>query len=207
MICSLSGFINANLLVFAALSIIWESIERVLYPEEIVNANMLLITSVGGLVVNIIGVVLLHGSHDHNGCGHNHGLGHNHSHTPDHDHSQKQNLHRSLSIGKDKHFEGATIITSTCQHASRKSHSTSRSFRKKSEMVRGPNLISPYIDTIRFRKNQKQSTGTKILKQCLFTFLLILEGALLLYFQLCLSNFGEYSTLIQFFHVEWRLSS
>ncbi|KAG5437039.1 hypothetical protein PCANB_001315 [Pneumocystis canis] len=61
----LSGFMNGLLLLLISISIIVEAISRLLKPEEI-YAEKLLLVSVVGLIVNLIGVFLFkHGYHHH----------------------------------------------------------------------------------------------------------------------------------------------
>lgn len=64
------GFVNGILLLFIALYVTVESIQRILDPPEIEGPYLLLV-SVIGLVVNIIGIVFFHDSHGHS---------HSHSH-------------------------------------------------------------------------------------------------------------------------------
>ena len=97
----LSGFVNGVFLVFVGLSVAVESVERFREPPE-VGDNQLMSTSVGGLLVNLIGLVFFHdvghAGHDH---GHGHGHGHSHGHSHDHDHvhtsspphEQNDNMH------------------------------------------------------------------------------------------------------------------
>jgi zinc transporter 5/7 len=83
---TLTGFINALLLVFASyiryfyyrFAIVWEAIIRLIYPEEINPENMLTV-SILGLLVNIVGIFAF----DHGGMGHGHQgkpCSHSHSH-------------------------------------------------------------------------------------------------------------------------------
>ena len=97
----LSGFVNGVFLVFVGLSVAVESVERFREPPE-VGDNQLMSTSVGGLLVNLIGLVFFHDvghaghSHEH---GHDHGHSHGHSHDHDHvhtsspPHEQNDNMH------------------------------------------------------------------------------------------------------------------
>lgn len=82
----LSGFINGIFLVFVGCSVAIESIERFHEPPD-VGDNQLMSTSVGGLIVNLIGLVFFHdvghAGHDH---GHDHGHSHDHHHGHDHGH-------------------------------------------------------------------------------------------------------------------------
>lgn len=97
----LSGFVNGVFLVFVGLSVAVESVERFREPPE-VGDNQLMSTSVGGLLVNLIGLVFFHdvghAGHSHE---HGHGHGHSHGHSHDHDHvhtsspphEQNDNMH------------------------------------------------------------------------------------------------------------------
>lgn len=86
----LSGFTNGVLLAFLGVGIFVEALIR-LYDPPPLNSPGLLVVSVGGLCVNIIGVVFFHEAHSHGhshggSCsGHGHGA-HSHSHSS-HGHS------------------------------------------------------------------------------------------------------------------------
>jgi zinc transporter 5/7 len=56
----LSGFVNGIFLIFVAFSVLAESIERILEPPEITTDNLLLV-SVLGLLVNLVGLYWFHG--------------------------------------------------------------------------------------------------------------------------------------------------
>ena len=77
----LAGFVNAIFLVFVAISVVMEALERLSEPPEI-RAEHLLTVSVGGLLVNILGLVFFHDvAHAHGGHGHGGGgecSGHGH---------------------------------------------------------------------------------------------------------------------------------
>lgn len=64
------GFVNGILLLFIALYVTVESIQRIVDPPEIEGPYLLLV-SVIGLVVNVIGIAFFHDSHGHS---------HSHSH-------------------------------------------------------------------------------------------------------------------------------
>ncbi|XP_072462556.1 proton-coupled zinc antiporter SLC30A5 isoform X2 [Notamacropus eugenii] len=95
----LSGFINGLFLMVIAFFLFVESVARLIDPPEL-DTYMLAPVSVGGLIVNLIGVCAfshahghVHGashggchSHDHSHSHHGHSHGHNHSHS-DHGHS------------------------------------------------------------------------------------------------------------------------
>ena len=83
----LSGFINGLFLLFVAFFIFSEAVERLAEPPE-VKHERLLIVSVLGLIVNLIGIFIF----QHGGAGHGHshggdGHGHGHSHGGGHGHS------------------------------------------------------------------------------------------------------------------------
>eukprot|EP01129_Flabellula_baltica_P011866 TRINITY_DN5266_c0_g1_i1.p1 TRINITY_DN5266_c0_g1~~TRINITY_DN5266_c0_g1_i1.p1 ORF type:complete len:660 (-),score=105.61 TRINITY_DN5266_c0_g1_i1:15-1994(-) len=87
----LSGFVNAIFLCFIALSVLNESIQRLINPPEI-NTDNLIIVSVLGFLVNLVG---LYAFHDHSGHGHSHG-GHGHSHGGHgHSHGDEEGQHNS----------------------------------------------------------------------------------------------------------------
>eukprot|EP00741_Cyanophora_paradoxa_P013658 tig00020704_g13187.t1 len=82
----LGGFVNAVFLVFIAFFIGVEAIERVMEPPEI-STDRLLLVSVLGLLVNIVGLVCFHDlHHGHGGDGHDHGHEHGHGHGHSHGH-------------------------------------------------------------------------------------------------------------------------
>lgn len=64
------GFVNGILLLFIALYVTVESVQRIIDPPEIEGPYLLLV-SVIGLIVNIIGIVFFHEAHGHS---------HSHSH-------------------------------------------------------------------------------------------------------------------------------
>ncbi|KAH6562223.1 hypothetical protein BASA50_004862 [Batrachochytrium salamandrivorans] len=77
---TMTGFVNALLLVFASANIIWEAIER-FYQPDIKETTTLLIVSILGFLVNLVGIFAF----DHGGVlgqQHGHDCGHSHSHEP-----------------------------------------------------------------------------------------------------------------------------
>jgi len=56
---TISGFINAIFLVFVAFHIFVESLERVFSTPE-VDADSIILVSIIGLIINIIGLVFFH---------------------------------------------------------------------------------------------------------------------------------------------------
>ncbi|XP_016485064.2 uncharacterized protein LOC107805517 [Nicotiana tabacum] len=100
----LSGYANAVFLVLVGALIVLESFERILDPQE-VSTNSLLSVSIGGLLVNIVGLIFFHEEHHHahgGSCSHSHSHAHSHStgdslqdhhlhHLHDHDNSHDHN--------------------------------------------------------------------------------------------------------------------
>ena len=107
----ISGYTNAVFLLFIGYFIFVESVERLFTPPEITSDSLVLV-SVLGLCVNIVGLIFFHdhGSHGHShggggGHGHSHGGGggHGHSHGGnDHGHS-----HGGSSCSGDHGHEAA----------------------------------------------------------------------------------------------------
>ncbi|GMH20695.1 hypothetical protein Nepgr_022536 [Nepenthes gracilis] len=90
----LSGFANAVFLVLVGALIVLESFERILDPQEI-STDCLLAVSMGGLLVNIIGLIFFHDEHHHAhgggaSCSHSHSD--SRSHTSHHAHSHVENF-------------------------------------------------------------------------------------------------------------------
>lgn len=102
----LSGYVNAVFLVLVGALIVLESIERILEPREI-STTSLLAVSIGGLVVNIIGLVFFHEEHHHahgGTCSHSHSHSHSHHHYHEHhehhvheDHQHHGHDHHSVA--------------------------------------------------------------------------------------------------------------
>lgn len=94
----LGTFINSVFLVFVSIYIVFESIERFINPIEI-HSDHLILVSVLGLVVNLIGVYYLHGEHGHGhghgGCSHGHGDHHLEIH---HSHEISENKYKKPKI-------------------------------------------------------------------------------------------------------------
>lgn len=82
----LGGFVNGLLLLFIALFIMSEAVERAIEPPEIKHER-LFIVSLLGLIVNLVGIYAFKHGHGHgHGHSHSHGTGgHGHSHSHSHD--------------------------------------------------------------------------------------------------------------------------
>ena len=77
----LSGFVNGLFLVVIACFVLGEGMERLLDPPNI-NTEKLLVVSVAGFIVNLIGIITFSTNHTHS---HSHG-GHGHAHSHGHSH-------------------------------------------------------------------------------------------------------------------------
>ena len=80
---SLAGFTGAILLGLFALAMVWESVERLIFPVSI-RFNQALIVAVLGLIVNGVSVFILGHEEEHDHHHHDHDHGHSHSHKHDH---------------------------------------------------------------------------------------------------------------------------
>ncbi|XP_058186830.1 uncharacterized protein LOC131303820 [Rhododendron vialii] len=123
----LSGYVNAVFLVLVGALIVLESLERILDPQEI-STNSLLTVSIGGLVVNVVGLIFFHEEHHHahGGTGscthsHSHSPSHSHSHTHSHtdehnhshghcghDHKAHGNHHECIVVSHDSHEKSSS---------------------------------------------------------------------------------------------------
>lgn len=87
----LSGFINGLFLMVVSLFVFLEAVSRLLDPPHI-STQKLLVVSIGGLCVNLIGILAFRHSHVH-GYHHSHSHSHGHSHSGGfHVHSHNTNM-------------------------------------------------------------------------------------------------------------------
>jgi len=107
----LSGFINGIFLCFIAFSIFIKSIERLIQPQE-VSTEKLLLVSVLGLCVNLVGIVAFHGAHSHGGGhGHSHGAKKKEDdHADGHAHNDKHHGHHGHKEEEEEHSENLYAI-------------------------------------------------------------------------------------------------
>jgi zinc transporter 5/7 len=156
----ISGFVNGIFLVFIALFVLMESVERFVDPPKIETDKLLLVASLG-LLVNLIGVFAFAHGHAHGGHGHSHGgeehtkkkkkkskHGHshgNHGHSHgDHDHGHAHDEHHSHGHGHshdehhDHHHEEEEEDHSHSHKKHKNKHSFSKSFFGK--------LVEPFSD-------------------------------------------------------------
>ncbi|MCL7031288.1 hypothetical protein MKW94_000760 [Papaver nudicaule] len=115
----LSGYVNAVFLVLVGALIVLESLERILDPQEI-STSSLLVVSIGGLLVNMVGLLFFHEEHHHahggGGCSHSHSQSHSHSHDHEHvvhdhgspaNHAHNGHTHHEDDCGGTHKIEGA----------------------------------------------------------------------------------------------------
>ncbi|TMW82603.1 hypothetical protein EJD97_005560 [Solanum chilense] len=119
----LSGYANAVLLVLVGALIVLESFERILDPQE-VSTNSLLSVSIGGLLVNIVGLIFFHEEHHHahgGSCSHSHSHSHSKSDTDCHSNEHRHDHHLH---DHDHHVHQTKTEFSTTSHSHSHSPST-----------------------------------------------------------------------------------
>ncbi|KAF2115271.1 cation efflux family-domain-containing protein [Lophiotrema nucula] len=105
---TLSGFANGVFLMLVSVEIIFDAFERLWEGHELQRLNELLIVSILGLVVNIVGLTAF--GHAHHGHGHSHDHGdHDHGHGHSHDNENMQGIF--LHIMADALGSVAVIIS------------------------------------------------------------------------------------------------
>jgi cation diffusion facilitator family transporter len=81
----LGAYTSAILLLVVAVSMVWQSVERLLAPEPIHYSEAMVVAAIG-LVVNVVCALILGHAHDH-------GHGHDHGHQDDHGHGDDHHAH------------------------------------------------------------------------------------------------------------------
>lgn len=89
---------NGFFLIFVGINVFIESIERIYEPQYIQSSNLLLV-SVLGLLVNVIGLVFFH-EHAHS---HSHEHDHDHVHDQSHDHAHDSESHSYDACSHHRH--------------------------------------------------------------------------------------------------------
>ncbi|CAO2175367.1 unnamed protein product [Urochloa humidicola] len=131
----LSGYVNAVFLVLVGALIVLESFERILEPREI-STSSLLAVSIGGLVVNIIGLVFFHEEHHHahgGTCSHSHS--HSHSHQHGHEHHQHHGHGDHQHHDHDHDHHSVNHVKACCDHHGDDSHHHSHHGNSTSEEI------------------------------------------------------------------------
>lgn len=138
---TLAGFGNGVFLMLVSVEFVWEAIEGIVEGKELRHVQELLVVSVAGFLVNMVGLLAFghaHAGHDHGSHGHDHGhshvrdhsvtnghahhadCDHNHSHahkardqaTHGHDHGHNDNMHGIfLHVAADAGGSLAVIIS------------------------------------------------------------------------------------------------
>ncbi|XVF16493.1 hypothetical protein REPUB_Repub10bG0035900 [Reevesia pubescens] len=123
----LSGYANAVFLVLVGALIVLESFERILDPQEI-STNSLLTVSIGGLIVNMVGLIFFHEEHHHahgGSCSHSHSHSHSHSndhhHRHSHDHGSHLQDHEFINVF-DEHHHSNQLGSNNCHAENHKKH-------------------------------------------------------------------------------------
>lgn len=89
----LAGFTNGTLLIGISGSIIIEAIGRLYHPVLLQKTTELIVVSVLGLVVNLVGILAFNHGHEGHSHGHSHSHGsHSHSHTSDCEEGMNDNM-------------------------------------------------------------------------------------------------------------------
>ena len=112
----LGGYTSALLLVGVAVTMLVESVERMVNPLPI-GYDQAIATAVLGLAVNLVSAWMLKDDHHHHGHSHGHAHDHDHhahhpadahAHSSDHRHSDHDHAHaHATSHGHDEHAHGA----------------------------------------------------------------------------------------------------
>ncbi|GEQ71205.1 hypothetical protein JCM33374_g4886 [Metschnikowia sp. JCM 33374] len=90
---NLAGFANGTLLVGISGSIIFEAIGRLLNPVALQQTTELIVVSILGLLVNVVGIFAFNHGHSHSHGGHSHGHSHGHSCASEPTHSDSHVAH------------------------------------------------------------------------------------------------------------------
>ncbi|XP_057983755.1 uncharacterized protein LOC131168395 [Malania oleifera] len=112
----LSGYVNAVLLVLVGALIVLESFERILDPQEI-STNSLLTVSIGGLLVNVVGLIFFHEEH-HHAHGGSGSCSHSHSHHQHHDHHHHSHDHGGHTHEVNSEHQECISVSHDCHEKS-----------------------------------------------------------------------------------------
>ncbi|KAH7356318.1 cation efflux family-domain-containing protein [Pyrenochaeta sp. MPI-SDFR-AT-0127] len=109
---TLSGFANGVFLLLVSVEIIFDAFERLWEGHELQRLNELLIVSVLGFLVNIVGLTAFGHAHHGHGHSHDHGHeGHDHDHSHGHSHDNENMQGIFLHILADALGSVAVIIS------------------------------------------------------------------------------------------------
>lgn len=104
----LGGYTSGILLIAVAVTMLFQSLDRLLRPELIHYDEALIVTCVG-LIVNLLSVALLSGGHSH---GHDPEHEHGHSHEHEHSHAHEHHHPRDLNMQSAYLHVLADLLTS-----------------------------------------------------------------------------------------------
>lgn len=93
---TLAGLGNGIFLMLISVEIVYEAIERLFEGSHLQRTNELLVVSILGLAVNMVGIFAFHGHHSHHGHDHSHG-GHSHRHESQVSHNKTPSTAASAS--------------------------------------------------------------------------------------------------------------
>jgi len=97
---TLAGLGNGIFLMLISVEIVYEAIERLFVGSDIHRTTELLVVSLAGLAVNMVGIFVFHGHHGHHhGHDHSHG-GHDHGHSHEASHDRSPSTAASASPTK-----------------------------------------------------------------------------------------------------------
>lgn len=114
----LAGFANGALLVGISGSIIFEAIGRLFVPVALEKTTELIVVSILGLLVNIVGIFAFNHGHSHSHS-HSHSHAHSHAHSDAHsEHSQShsEHLHPHSQPHTDTHSHSHTSTSQPDNH-------------------------------------------------------------------------------------------
>lgn len=118
---TLAGFGNGIFLMMVSVEFVWEAIEGIMEGTELRRVEELLVVSVLGFLVNMVGLLAF--GHAHAGHDHGHG-GHGHSHAHGHSH-EVQDLHshgHANGVLGDAHHSHAHQAAASHSHANENMH-------------------------------------------------------------------------------------
>jgi len=106
---TLAGFVNGLFLLFISFFIFSEAVERLVEPPE-VKHERLLVVSILGFLVNLVGIFVFQHGGAMGGHGHSHGgEGHGHSHDGGHSHGGKDGERSQIMQGVFLHIIADTL--------------------------------------------------------------------------------------------------
>ena len=103
---TLAGFGNGIFLMLVSVEFIWEAVEGMMEGKELRRVQELLVVSILGFLVNMVGLLAFghaHAGHDHGG--HSHAHGHDHAHDDAHAHAHG---HGHGGLPSDSHAHSHT---------------------------------------------------------------------------------------------------